>query len=202
MSQRKARSERQAAQAVPPVGKARAGRGRLIGLAIAIVLAVAALIGGIVIAHGRTAPAQATPALQRGPDGLSITGSDPVTGRQVSLASYAGKPIVLNVWGSWCPGCNQEAADLARFAAAHPEAQVIGIDLSDSKSGARSFYQRWGWHHPSIYDPNGDISSRLGLQGTPTTFFLDRRHRIVSQVVGATNLAGFEQGLKTAVAKA
>ncbi len=199
MSQRKARMERKALQADKPAAHV---RGRLIGLAIVVALAITALIGGVVIAHGRKAPAQATPALQRGPDGLSITGSDPVTGRRVSLASYAGKPIVLNVWGSWCPGCNQEAADLARFAAGHPEAQVIGIDLNDSKSGARSFYQRWGWHHPSIYDPNGDISSRLGLQGTPTTFFLDRRHRIVSQVVGATNLAGFEQGLKTAVAKA
>lgn len=199
MSQRKARMERKALQADKPAAHV---RGRLIGLAIVVALAIAALIGGVVIAHGRKAPAQATPALERGPGGLSITGSDPVTGQRVSLASYAGKPIVLNVWGSWCPGCNQEAADLARFAAEHPEAQVIGIDLNDSKSGARSFYQRWGWHHPSIYDPNGDISSRLGLQGTPTTFFLDRRHRIVSQVVGATNLAGFEQGLKTAVAKA
>ena len=198
MSQRKARDARQNAprrQAPVP------GRRRLVGIGALAVVAIAVLVVGILVARNGSSPAQATPAVHGGSGGLSITGTDPVSGRQVSLASYAGKPIVLNVWGSWCPGCNDEAADLARLAATHPQAQVIGIDLNDSKSGARAFYRRWHWKHPSIFDPNGDIAYRLGLQGTPTTFFLDRQHRIVAQIVGATNLAGFEQGLKAATSR-
>ncbi len=63
------------------------------------------------------------------------------------------------------------------------------------REAARDFYARWGWKHPSIDDPRGEISKSLGLQGTPTTFFLDSSHRIVTRIVGETDLAGFEQGL-------
>ena len=76
--------------------------------------------------------------------------------------------------------------------------QVVGIDLNDTSSGARDFYKRWRLDHPSIADPKGEIAARLGLQGTPTTYFLNRKHQFVTQIVGATNLAGFEQGASVA----
>ena len=129
---------------------------------------------------------------------MNLSGTDPVTGRHVSLTQYRNKPVVINVWGSWCEGCKAEAADLARFQQAHPEAQVVGVDLQDSRSGAREFYRRYGWRHPSIADPNGELAARLGLQGTPSTFFLDRRHRLVTRIVGAADLAGFNAALARA----
>jgi hypothetical protein len=43
------------------------------------------------------------------------------------------------------------------------------------------------------------MSARLAVAGLPTTFFLDRRHRIVSKVLGAGNLAEFQQGLRLAL---
>jgi hypothetical protein len=49
-----------------------------------------------------------------------------------------------------------------------------------------------------VFDPDGEISYSLGLQGTPSTFFLDRDHRIASRIVGETDYAGFEQGLEAA----
>ena len=104
----------------------------------------------------------------------SIRGRDPITGKQVSLAQFAGKPVVLNVWASWCTGCNQEAADLARFAASHPGAQVLGVDTQDTTGGARAFYRKWHWHHPSVADPSGSLSAQLAVTGLPTTYFLDR----------------------------
>jgi thiol-disulfide isomerase/thioredoxin len=127
-----------------------------------------------------------------------LAGKDPITGKAVRLADFAGKPVVVNVWASWCPGCNEEAADLRDFAAAHPEAVVLGIDFQDTQAGAKDFYQRWGWTHPSIWDVSGTKTSALGLVGMPTTYFLDERHRIVAQVVGATDRAGFERGLELA----
>jgi peroxiredoxin len=130
---------------------------------------------------------------------VSFSGTDPITGDTVSLADYSGTPVVLNVWGSWCPGCVAEAEDLRRFAADHPEVQVIGIDLQDSVGAAKEFYERWRWTHPSVFDPDGEISFSLGLQGTPSTFFLDRQHRIVTRIVGVTDYAGFEQGLEATV---
>jgi thiol-disulfide isomerase/thioredoxin len=159
----------------------------------------ATVIGGIIVARGQSGSATPIGVTPASSAPLSIEGRDPVTGREVSLASFRAKPIVLNVWGSWCTGCKAEARDLARFAATHPQAQVVGIDTQDTQGGARAFYLEYGWHHPSIYDPHGDIASQLGLQGTPTTFFLDRRHKVVAEIIGATTFAGFEQGLARAL---
>jgi thiol-disulfide isomerase/thioredoxin len=161
------------------------------------------VVVGVVLASGDggspgEAPAAASPRasedLRPVPD---LRGVDPVTGKDVGLADFRGKPVVVNVWASWCPGCNEEAADLRRFAAAHPEAVLLGIDFQDTKAGAKDFYRRWGWSHPSIWDVAGTQTAALGLQGLPTTYFLTADHRIAAQV-GATDFAGFKQGLEAA----
>jgi thiol-disulfide isomerase/thioredoxin len=161
--------------------------------------AAALLAAGLLVARndpaGNVAPAVSAASPEAAP---ALAGTDPVTGQQLRLADFKGKPVVINIWASWCPGCIAEAADLARFARDHPEAQVLGIDFQDSVSGARAFYAEYGWRHPSIFDPDGDLVARLGLQGLPTTFFLDERHRIVTRIVGETDYAGFSAGLRQA----
>jgi peroxiredoxin len=192
MSQRKAKRARRAVgESRPPEPQARR---RWLWAAGAALLA-GALVGGVFAARG-TGPAT---AVHVSGGGLQIAGTDPVTGDHVSLADYARKPIVLNVWGSWCVGCKAEARDLATLARGHSDVQTIGIDTQDTSAGARTFYREYGWTHPSIADPKGEIAARLALQGTPTTLFLDRRHHIVARITGATNLAGFEQGLRAAL---
>lgn len=202
MSGRKAKQARRV-QAVPPRRRLMERHLAFVAATIAVVVAV---VGGFAIAHKRSggASAEALSALPgsvsnaRG-DAPPIRGRDPITGEQVSLARFAGKPVVLNVWASWCTGCNQEAADLARFAARHPGAQVLGVDTQDTTGGARAFYRKWHWHHPSIADPSGSLSAQLAVAGLPTTYFLDRRHHVVAKVVGAGTLAEFEQGLRLAL---
>ncbi|RDI74031.1 Redoxin [Gaiella occulta] len=198
MSQKKAREVRRV-KATPTSSKA-AGHSRLLVAAGAVV--VAALVGAGVLATRNTGPAQAVQVQTASSSVVSISGTDPISGKPISLADYAGKPVVLNVWASWCPGCRAEAIDLRTFVARHPEVQTIGIDQRDTKGDAGGFYRQFGWTHPSIFDPDGSIAASLGLQGLPTTYFLDRNHRVVTQIVGATNLAGFEKGLQAALAGA
>lgn len=102
-------------------------------------------------------PLAASAAPKRPP----LAGADPVTGKRVDIATDAGRPIVVNIWASWCPGCSQEARGLAAFARAHPEARLIGIDTQDSVGGARKFYAKYGLRHPSVFDPSGK-RDRLG----------------------------------------
>lgn len=197
MSQRNAKRARRDQRASAPVSHgSKDGPSRTVIAAVVVVVA-AALVGGYFAARG-TGPAAASHVSGGSRGALALAGTDPVTGRHVDLASFGGKPLVVNVWGSWCEGCNAEAADLERFARAHPEVQVVGIDTQDTSDGAKAFYARWGWHHPSIADPHGELAARLGIQGTPTTFFLNAKHQIVTRLVGATNEAGFARGLQAA----
>jgi thiol-disulfide isomerase/thioredoxin len=142
--------------------------------------------------------APAEPVAASREEAPELSGEDPITGDEIELADFRGKPVVINIWASWCPGCNDEAADLREFAADHPEAVLLGVDFQDTFSGARAFYERWDWEHPSIFDSSGSHTAQLGLFGLPTTLFLDAEHRIAARVVGATDRAGFERGLELA----
>jgi thiol-disulfide isomerase/thioredoxin len=169
-----------------------------VAFVVAVLLAVSAVAAAVALSRSGVSSRAVASTSQSNGAPLVLSGTDPVTGRQVSLAAFAGKPVVVNMWASWCTGCIAEARAQAVFERAHPEAQVIGLDVQDSKSGARAFYRRFGWRHPSIFDPNGALAARLGLQGLPTTIFLDRRHRIVARILGETNVAGFTNGLRKA----
>jgi thiol-disulfide isomerase/thioredoxin len=106
-------------------------------------------------------------------------------GRTLSTADFAGKVVVLNLWGSWCGPCRSEADDLQRVAAATAGSGValLGIDLRDDRTAATDFLRDRGLTWPSIYDPPG--RSLLGLRGyprnvIPSTIVLDRQHRVAA----------------------
>jgi thiol-disulfide isomerase/thioredoxin len=174
-------------------------RRRLIIAAIATGIAGIVIVGAILARD--TGPATAVPSATDS-GRVSVRGTDIVTGRQVSLARFEGKPVVLTIWASWCPGCNAEARTLARFAEKHRGVGFFGVDFQDAKAEARSFYRKYGWRFPSVFDPYGRIADGLGMQGTPTTIFLDAEHREVARIVGETDEAGLADGLEQATADA
>ena len=155
----------------------------------AIVLALALTIPSLAVA-GVFVPGMKRPA-------PALAGIDPVTGKKVNLAQWNGKPVVVNLWGSWCHPCRDEAKELRAFLARHP-GSLLGIDVEDSKPGAKAFQRRYKIRFPSIFDPKDVMVNRLKAFGTPSTYFLDRKHRIVAAVYGAGTLKLFERGWKLA----
>ena len=130
-----------------------------------------------------------------------LAGVDPVSGEPVSLARFRRKPVVVHVWASWCAACAKEADALRRFALAHEEAGVLGIDTQDTEEDAEAFYRRFAWTHPSIFDPDGKLAARLDVQGLPTTLFLTRERQVVARIVGPADFAELERGLARAKAQ-
>ena len=157
---------------------------------------IALVVAGVLVVRDGDEPAVV--ASDRFPPAPQLSGVDPITGKRVRLADYEDRPVVINVWASWCPPCQDEAPDLARFAREHPEAQLLGIDIRDEKGSARAFYREFDWRHPSIFDPSGEKAASLGLQGQPITYFLNERHEIVETIAGAGDFAAFEAGLDRA----
>lgn len=179
----------------------------LIAAGVAGVVSLAAVVAvGVVLARQDGGPARPPPvsaaeaefSVAKRKSVPPLSGTSPTTGETVALADFKGKRVVINIWASWCPPCRAEAPEIKRFVDAHPEAVMLGIDFQDTPEDARAFYREFGWTHPSISDPDGELATKLGLQGLPTTIFLDSSHREVGRVVGETDFAGLERGLALA----
>jgi thiol-disulfide isomerase/thioredoxin len=128
-----------------------------------------------------------------------IAGRDVLSGKRVSLDSFRGKPVFVNVWGSWCGGCNTEARLLARFSREHRrQVAFLGIDTMDSRTAARAFYDRYDTDYPSIFDPKGILAGAWS-RGAPTTLVFNRRHVLVRRIEGASTLKQLRAALKLAI---
>jgi cytochrome c biogenesis protein CcmG/thiol:disulfide interchange protein DsbE len=114
------------------------------------------------------------------------------------LSLFARRPVIVNLWASWCGGCITEAPVLSRFVRAHPPVAVLGINTMDARAPARAFTRRHRLTFPNIFDPHARLFARLGSPGLPMTLFLDRRHRIVLGVPGALTRSQLEAGLRAA----
>ena len=119
-----------------------------------------------------------------------------LAGEDVSLAAYAGKVVVVNVWGSWCPPCRAEADDLTEASRQLAAQGVVflGINTRDtSADNARAFERKYAVPYPSIYDPGG--RNLLAFHGTltpnaiPSTVVIDERGRVAASILGEVTSA-------------
>lgn len=116
-------------------------------------------------------------------------------GKQLDVADYRGKVVVLNVWGSWCAPCRAEAPNLVAVADAEQKAgrpvQFVGINTRDlSTAQAVAFDKQFDIPYPSLYDPYGKLILRfprgsLNPQTLPSTIILDRQGRIAVRALTA-----------------
>jgi cytochrome c biogenesis protein CcmG/thiol:disulfide interchange protein DsbE len=83
-----------------------------------------------------------------------------------------GRPLVLNVWASWCIPCRKE---MPAFQSVHAQARgkvgFLGVDYLDEESAARRLAAETGVTYPLAADPKGTEVSKLGVTALPTTLF-------------------------------
>ncbi|HUB55575.1 MAG TPA: TlpA disulfide reductase family protein [Mycobacterium sp.] len=166
-----------------------------------VATAVAGLLAGCstgddAVAQGGTfefvAPGGKTDIYYNPPDHRGRPG--PVSGpdlmdpsRTVSVSDFAGKVVVINVWGQWCGPCRAEVTQLQQVynATRADGVQLLGIDVRDNnRQAAQDFVKDRGVTFPSIYDPA--MRTMIAFGGKypttviPSTLVLDRQHRVAA----------------------
>jgi cytochrome c biogenesis protein CcmG, thiol:disulfide interchange protein DsbE len=150
-----------------------------------ITLAAAALIG--LLAYGVASKGSDSTLDQAVADGQPI--SAPVTtlprlgaSGSGSLADYRGKPVLLNVWASWCEPCQVEMPLLERANKRLVAAggTVLGVDVQDDQSKALAFLKAKGITFPSLRDSDRSYVHRFGVTGYPESFLIDSDGKVVA----------------------
>ena len=103
-------------------------------------------------------------------------------GDTVSLASFVGKPLVINLWYSTCAPCARELRDFAEVDAEHAgHVQFVGINPQDDVDTMLAFAEARGVEYPLLLDSELEFASEVPIAAYPTTLFVSPEGRIVHQ---------------------
>lgn len=117
-------------------------------------------------------------------------------GRDLTLADFRGKVVLLNIWATWCIPCRKEMPALDRLQGrlGGKEFQVVALSIDrGGVAPVKPFYQELGLKNLAIYvDPSGNGSRALAVPGVPTTLLIDREGREIARKMGAAEWDGPE----------
>jgi len=138
---------------------------------------------------GKPAPTFELPAL-----------GDPA--RKVASSQFAGKPYVLNVWGTWCVGCRQEHEVLLEIAR-RTQVPIVGLNWKDDSAAAQRWLQELGNPYSVVAaDEEGRAAIDWGVYGAPETFLVDARGTVIFKHIAPMTLEVWERDFVPLLAKA
>ena len=99
-----------------------------------------------------------------------------LNGKNVSLSSFRGKPVLLNFWASWCPYCRKERAHLETLYKEYSGKNLIIVSISIDRSlqTLKAFMEKNPAPFVILYDGQSSVASTFHVAGLPTSFLIDR----------------------------
>ena len=96
-------------------------------------------------------------------------------GNNVRLSDFAGKPIVLNFWATWCYYCKVEMPEFDRAAKELTDVQFLMVNATDTESmaAAKKYIEEQGFDFDVFFDTTGTAQRIYGVSAYPTTFFIN-----------------------------
>ncbi len=121
-------------------------------------------------------------------------------GNNVSLASFEGKPVVLNFWTSWCSYCKAEMPDFEEaYKQYGDQIQFVMLNAVKSEKGSedgRNFISSAGYTFPVFYDTDGNATTLYAVRGFPATIFIDKDGKITERSLGKITREKLEQNIQ------
>lgn len=152
-------------------------------------LTIATLLGCLVFFGGALINQALTPAEAPIPP-VEVRRLD---GSTLSLSSFVGRPLVVNMWATWCPPCRREMPVLKSAQQAHPEMKFVLVNQGESAETVGRYLAAQGLQMRNVViDPAKQLSARTGTSGYPTTLFYDAKGRLAMRHMGELSAATLE----------
>jgi cytochrome c biogenesis protein CcmG/thiol:disulfide interchange protein DsbE len=123
-----------------------------------------------------------------------------LAGKDVGLATFRGKPLVINFFASWCDPCRDEMPVLNQLASkANKDGYaVLGIAVDDTRAAVTQYADEARLVFPVALDLNSRVKRAYRIFGPPATFFIDGKGIIRDLVIGPVTAERAQEGLKKA----
>jgi thiol-disulfide isomerase/thioredoxin len=120
------------------------------------------------------------------------------SGRNIRLEDFAGKPLVINLWASWCPPCRREMPVLGAAQLRHPEVNFVFANQGESQETVRNYLAGEAFRLDNVLlDSGRQLTSILGSGALPTTLFFNAQGVLVDQRMGELSAATLAQRLES-----
>jgi thiol-disulfide isomerase/thioredoxin len=173
-------------------------------------LAVLAVVAALVVACAPPPPEEGRPAGSPAAAGPArATTSAAPDAVRVQLVGFAGgpgfafpddlhgRPLVLNVWASWCAPCRKEMpAFQSVYTQAHGKLGFLGVDYLDEAGAARRLAADTGVTYRLAADPKGIQVSKLGITALPTTLFFSADGALRGRRFGELDADGLRAAIR------
>lgn len=117
-------------------------------------------------------------------------------GKPVSLASLTGKPLIVNLWASWCPPCRRELPMMAKKAAGQSAVSFVFANQGEGNSSIRHFLEKQNIHLKTVLvDKSFSLSRYYNVRGYPMTLYLAADGVLKDMHVGELSEAGLDDAI-------
>ena len=118
-------------------------------------------------------------------------------GQPVALHSYRGKPLVINIWATWCPPCRREMPVLQQAQGDYPHVTFLFVNQGETPENVSTFLATTGLSLTHVlFDGAGQLAQRVGSMALPTTLFYDANGRLVGSHLGELSRASLRHALE------
>lgn len=118
-------------------------------------------------------------------------------GSELPLRAFRGKPLVVNLWATWCPPCRREMPALAAMQRKRPDLGFVFVNQRESAATVQAFLAAQGLRMENVViDPSGQLGARTGSVGFPTTLFYDAQGLLRFRHVGELSEATLREKLE------
>jgi thiol-disulfide isomerase/thioredoxin len=110
------------------------------------------------------------------------------SGQTIELSDLRGKPVIVNLWATWCEPCLREMPSLERVQSRFGE-RIAVLAVSEDRGGDKTvdpFIAKLGLKSVKIYiDPKSEVGHAFAVRGLPTSLLIDRNGMVLGRVEGA-----------------